>query len=153
MDRIIDAVSDGQNLRDFCRNTPGAPNWNTFYKWTVEFPDFYSRYARARDIGTDAMAHDLMSMITQEPERVITGYQTDTDPETGEETSTPIYGRIDHGYVAWQKAQADIGLRLLSKWNPKRYGDRNQIETPEDERDNVIEAVEMTYTVKEIGKE
>ena len=25
------------------------------------------------------------------------------------------------------KARADIGLKLLAKWNPKRYGDRVQL--------------------------
>jgi hypothetical protein len=29
--------------------------------------------------------------------------------------------------VQWQKAKAEIGLKLLAKWNPKRYGDRVQL--------------------------
>jgi hypothetical protein len=34
---------------------------------------------------------------------------------------------VDSGYVQWQKAKAEIALKLLAKWNPKRYGDRVQL--------------------------
>ena len=36
-------------------------------------------------------------------------------------------GRIDSGYVQLIKARAEIKLKLLAKWNPKRYGDKVQV--------------------------
>jgi hypothetical protein len=64
--------------------------------------------ARAREVGQDAIAEQIWVEINQEPERILS--------EGG--------GRIDPGYVQWQKAKAEIGLKLLAKWNPKRYGDK-----------------------------
>jgi len=64
--------------------------------------------ARAREAGQDAIAEQIWLDMLQEPERILS--------EGG--------GRVDSGYVQWQKAKAEIGLKLLAKWNPKRYGDR-----------------------------
>jgi hypothetical protein len=67
--------------------------------------------ARAREIGQDAIAEQIWLDMNAEPERILS--------EGG--------GRVDSGYVQWQKAKAEIGLKLLAKWNPKRYGDRVQL--------------------------
>jgi hypothetical protein len=32
--------------------------------------------------------------------------------------------RYDSAYVQWQKNRVEQRLKLLAKWNPKRYGDR-----------------------------
>jgi hypothetical protein len=64
--------------------------------------------ARAREIGQDAIAEQIWLDMIAEPERILS--------EGG--------GRVDSGYVQWQKAKAEIGLKLLAKWNPKRYGDK-----------------------------
>ncbi|NBW20440.1 MAG: hypothetical protein EBR82_71975, partial [Caulobacteraceae bacterium] len=61
--------------------------------------------ARAREIGQDAIAEEIYREMMLEPER--------------EER-----GRIDPGYVQLIKARADIKLKLLAKWNPKKFGDR-----------------------------
>jgi hypothetical protein len=67
--------------------------------------------AKAREVGQDAIAEQIWIDMNAEPERILS--------EGG--------GRIDPGYVQWQKAKAEIGLKLLAKWNPKRYGDRVQL--------------------------
>jgi hypothetical protein len=66
------------------------------------------RIAQAREAGQDAMAEKAYAEMYDEPERMLT--------EGG--------GRIDPGYVQLVKARAEITLKLLAKWNPKRYGDR-----------------------------
>ena len=32
--------------------------------------------------------------------------------------------RIDSGFVQWQKTRIEQRLRLLGKWNPRKYGDK-----------------------------
>jgi hypothetical protein len=32
--------------------------------------------------------------------------------------------RIDSAHVAWLKNRAEQRMKLLAKWNPKKYGDR-----------------------------
>jgi hypothetical protein len=34
------------------------------------------------------------------------------------------FGKIDPGWVAHQKLRAEHRLKLLAKWNPKKYGDK-----------------------------
>lgn len=53
-----------------------------------------------------------MAIVDQIPERTLT--------EHGD--------KVDPGHVAWLKNRAEQRLKLLAKWSPKRYGDRQQIE-------------------------
>ena len=45
-----------------------------------------------------------------------------------ERTGTPFGDKVDAGYVVWQKNRAEQRLKLLAKWSPKKYGDRQQVE-------------------------
>ena len=107
-------LADGIPLREICRQE-GFPEWRTVYDWMYRDDaageagvGLSTAIAKAREIGQDAIAEQIWLEINQEPERILS--------EGG--------GRVDPGYVQWQKAKADIGLKLLAKWNPKRYGDR-----------------------------
>ena len=104
---ICERVANGEPLRVICREE-GKPTWSTFYDWLNKYPELSALYARSRDLGTDAIAEDLLSELYEPPERILS--------EGGD--------RIDSAYVSLLKARADIKLKLLSKWNPKRYGDR-----------------------------
>ena len=94
------------------------PAWQTVYDWMYrddalgEKGTGLSRaIARAREIGQEAIAEQIWVDMYADPERILS--------EGG--------GRIDSGYVQLIKARAEIGLKLLAKWNPKRYGDRVQV--------------------------
>lgn len=107
-------LADGIPLREICRRD-GFPAWQTVYDWMYrddalgeEGVGLSGAIARAREVGQDAIAEQIWVDINAEPERILS--------EGG--------GRIDPGYVQWQKAKAEIGLKLLAKWNPKRYGDK-----------------------------
>jgi hypothetical protein len=67
--------------------------------------------ARAREVGQDAIAEEIYALVEKEPERILSDGGV----------------RVDSGYVQWVRVQADIKLKLLAKWNPKRYGDRVQL--------------------------
>lgn len=107
-------LADGIPLREICRQE-GFPAWQTVYDWMYqddargeEGVGLSRAIAKAREVGQDAIAEQIWLDINAEPERILS--------EGG--------GRIDPGYVQWQKAKAEIGLKLLAKWNPKRYGDK-----------------------------
>jgi len=53
----------------------------------------------------DAIAEDTISMVDEYPEKI----QGD---------------RIDPGWVQWRRIQIEQRLKLLAKWDPKRYGDK-----------------------------
>ena len=59
---------------------------------------FDARIARAREDGYDVIADECMRL-------------SDTKP-------------ADQVEVGWRRLQVDTRLKLLAKWNPKKYGDR-----------------------------
>ena len=65
-------------------------------------PDFDARIARAREDGHDVIADECKELA-------------DTKP-------------ADQVEVAWRRLQVETRLKLLAKWNPKKYGDRQQLE-------------------------
>lgn len=108
---IVERLSEGEPLRQICRDEH-MPSWRVIYDWMYRDDvagaagvGLSSAIARAREIGQDAIAEEIYREMMLEPER--------------EER-----GRIDPGYVQLIKARAEIKLKLLAKWNPKRYGDR-----------------------------
>lgn len=115
--QMCEMLADGIPLREICRQE-GFPEWRTVYDWMYRDDalgeggaGLSAAIARAREVGQDAIAEEIWLDMKQEPERILS--------EGG--------ARVDSGYVQWQKAKAEIGLKLLAKWNPKRYGDRVQL--------------------------
>jgi len=106
-EEMVQRLSEGEPLRQICRDAH-MPDWRTVYDWMYRNEELSAAIAHARELGQDAIAEDILREIQDEPERILS--------EGG--------GRIDSGYVQLIKARADIKLKLLAKWNPKRYGDR-----------------------------
>jgi hypothetical protein len=107
---ICERLANGEPLRQICRDEH-MPAWQKIYEWMQKDLDLSGSIARAREVGQDAIAEQIWLEMKEEPERILT--------EGG--------GKIDPGYVQLIKARADIGLKLLAKWNPKRYGDRVEL--------------------------
>ncbi len=117
---ICDRLSKGEPLAQICRD-PGMPHPSTFRVWCDQGKmlgdvTLAIAYARARDDGFDAIASEAMDIIDAAPERVVT--------VMGEERSE---SRIDGASVQWAKARAELRLKLLAKWDPKRYGERQLV--------------------------
>ena len=108
-DEMCQMLSDGIPLRVICRSDPKFPVWQKVYEWMAKDAELSGAIARAREVGQDAIAEDIYNLSEMPPERI--------EDERGNT-------RVDSGYVQWVKTQADIKLKLLAKWNPKRYGDR-----------------------------
>ena len=105
---ICEQISDGVPLQQICRE-PGMPAWRTVYGWMEADEKFAADFARARELGADAIAEDSMRIVDELPER---------GPD----------GKIDPGSVAHAKLRAEHRLKLLAKWSPKKYGDKVQAE-------------------------
>jgi hypothetical protein len=104
---IARRLSEGEPLRQICRDEH-MPHWTNMYEWMAQDPELSVRIARAREVGQDAIAEDCMRIIDEEPSKIVN--------EGGV--------RYDSAYVQWQKNRVEQRLKLLAKWNPKRYGDR-----------------------------
>lgn len=97
-------LSNGQTLSDFCR-TPNAPTVKHVASALKNDEAFAADYAEARSRGFDAIADEVIAIA-------------DTEPPIAPD------GRIDPGFVAWAKHRTWARLKLLEKWDPKRYGER-----------------------------
>lgn len=117
IDVIVEGLSNGVPLRELCRRD-GMPTWRTVYSWMEADEEIAARIAHARDVGADALAEEILDIIDAEPERVV---QID---EGGNKTTS----RIDSAAVAWAKNRADMRLKLLAKWRPAKYGDKQTVD-------------------------
>jgi hypothetical protein len=96
-DEICERLSKGEPLAVICRDGH-MPGYRTVYDWKDADPAFAANIACARDDGYDAIA-----IGTRETARGI-----------GDST----------GDVQRDKLIIDTDLKLLAKWDPRRYGDR-----------------------------
>lgn len=104
---ICERLSNGEPLRQICRDDH-MPAWQKIYEWMARDPQLSGAIAQARDLGGDAIAEDCMRIMEEPPDYIVS------------ENSQ----RVDPGYVQWQKNRVELRLKLLAKWNPKKYGDR-----------------------------
>ena len=110
-------VSEGKPLTQWCRENDVL--WRTVYNWLDEHADFQASYARARDVGHDAIAEQALQ-IANTP---ILGETEKINADGGVEiTKADMLGH--------RKLQIETRLKLLAKWNPKKYGERVELNGP-----------------------
>lgn len=122
--QICEQLSDGIPLREICRQE-GFPAWQTIYDWMYrddalgeEGVGLSRAIAHARDVGYDAIAEDCLRIAD--------------NPATSEKitlTEDPKTGNISKSIIQFddvnaRKLQVETRLKLLAKFNPKKYGDR-----------------------------
>ncbi|NQX03078.1 hypothetical protein HQ447_20650 [bacterium] len=96
-DEILERISNGKPLAVMCREEH-FPHRSTVSAWCLSQPDFAARYAQAREIGFDAIACRVREIARG----------------VGESTKD----------VQRDKLIIETDLKLLAKWDPKRYGDK-----------------------------
>lgn len=109
---ICERLGNGEPLAQICRDEK-MPALRTVYDWQETHGDFFAMIARAREAGYDAIAVEALTIVDAEPERVVT--------VTGDDRSE---SRLDSASVQWAKNRVETRLKLLAKWDPRRYGDK-----------------------------
>jgi hypothetical protein len=107
IDSILAQVTRGDSVSQSLRDHQVA--WGTFWDAVGRSPALGERYTRARAAQLEVNASRLDEICDEEP---------------------PLddRGRIDSGWVSWQKNRIDTRKWLLSKLVPKKYGDRLGVE-------------------------
>lgn len=115
LDEICRRIAEGETLRSICRDLH-TPHWTTVYDWIKEDEAFALRIAQARELGFEAIAEEALAIA-------------DT-PQQGEEREESESGvKVKKGdMLGHRKLQVETRLKLLAKWSPKKYGDKQQIE-------------------------
>ena len=100
-DNICERIANGESLRNICRDA-AMPNQDTVHSWLNKDKEFSEQYTRARARQEDSYFEDLIEIA----DGVI--------PDAAE--------------VAKARVQIDARKWVLSRMNPKKYGDKVQTE-------------------------
>lgn len=113
---ILERIAGGESLRQIC-SQEGMPHRDTVNAWLSEDSAFSDHYARAHIEQGDYWVDRIKQVVSEHPAMV--------DAQEGGDTNHKAGGtRVDTGYVAWQKLQADTYKWFASKLNPKKYADK-----------------------------
>ncbi len=112
---VIQGISEGIPLREICRRE-GFPNYATIYLWMDSDKDFAQRFAHARERGHDVIADECLEIA----DHASNDWMDNHDPDN------PGY-RLNGDHVQRSKLRIETRLKLLAKWNPKKYGDRVEL--------------------------
>ncbi len=113
VEEIAERLSKGEPLAQICRDE-GMPHPSTVRDWMAAHESVSRRIARAREDGFDAIAADALS-IADDGTR---------DYQRSEQGALVV----DHDHIQRSKLRVDTRLKLLAKWDPKRYGERVAME-------------------------
>jgi len=109
---VLARMSAGEPLANICREEH-MPHMSTWREWCRADESLNIAHGRARDDGFDVIAADAMTIA-------------DTT-EKGVETVTKQDGSVEvreGDMLGHRKLRIETRLKLLAKWDPKRYGDR-----------------------------
>lgn len=95
---ICQRIADGKSLKTISAE-PGMPDDYTILRWLDRHEEFRVQYARARDRRVEKMAEEILS-ISDDPNE---------DPQS-------------------RRVRVDARKWLMSKWAPKKYGDKLEVE-------------------------
>lgn len=109
--KICEQLSEGISLREICRQD-GMPPWQTVYSWMERDASLVEAIARAREIGYDALAEECLKIA---------------DDGTNDYVEGERGPQLNSEHIQRSKLRIETRLKLLAKWNPKKYGERVQV--------------------------
>lgn len=110
VDDVCARVADGEPLAQVCREM--GLGLTTWYDWARERPEVAAAIARAREAGYDMIAMETLRIADTQVEAII-------EKSTANGIEITRQDALGH-----RKLQVETRLKLLAKWDPKRYGDR-----------------------------
>ncbi len=119
-EKICERLAVGVSLTAACTELGLARR--TVRNWIDKHDEFKALSARAFEEGYDALAEQCLAIA-------------DT-PVKGTETTTKADGSLEvkeGDMLGHRRLQIDTRMRLLGKWAPKKYGDRQELHHTADE--------------------
>jgi hypothetical protein len=107
-DEICTRLSKGEPLAVICRDED-MPSVSTVNNWKAASEPFSVAIARAREEGFDQIAADCLDIA---------------DESNNDTLYTENGDRPNAEWIARSKLRIETRLKLLAKWDPKRYGER-----------------------------
>jgi hypothetical protein len=109
-------LANGKTLREFCRQ-PNRPSFQRIYDALDADAAAAGRVARARDIGFDTLADECGAIAD------------DGENDWMESNAPNNPGWVANGeHIQRSKLRIETRLKLLACWNPKKYGNKQEVE-------------------------
>jgi len=116
-ERVLEGLAKGTPLAALCREE-GMPDPATVWRWSEEDSAFAQAIAHARGLGFDALAAECLEIADD-------GTNDYVGKKRGDGAE---YEAFDAEHVQRSKLRIETRLKLLAKWDPKRYGEASKVE-------------------------
>ena len=124
---ICDRLSLGEPLAQICRDE-AMPSYRAVYDWMDAHETFAASIAQARARGYDQIAMDALHIAD----------------ESGQDTiHTESGARPDTEWISRSKLRVETRLKLLAKWDPKRYGEATLLKHADADGNNLDLSAQM----------
>jgi hypothetical protein len=127
---ICARLAKGEPMAVICRD-PHMPGVTTLWEWQQADAQIAESIARARLAGEEELAAQCLE-IADTPRmgvKKVTKPLTMRNSEGDVVPTGEMLEEITEGdMIEHRKLQIDARLKLLAKWNPKKWGDKQQIE-------------------------
>lgn len=109
---ICERMAKGEPLAVICRED-GMPHPSTVRDWANGDEALSRRFGRAREDGEDAIAADCLKIA---------------DDGTNDTTIVDGMSLLNSEHIQRSKLRVETRLKLLAKFNPKRWGDKVEVD-------------------------
>lgn len=111
VDAVLAGLAKGTPLTVICREVGVCDD--TVRDWAAQDEQLARDIARAREAGFDALALEALSIADD-------GQRDYVPNEDGNAV-------VNHDHIQRSKLRVDTRLKLLAKWDPKRYGEQQRL--------------------------
>ena len=133
--KVIDLIEEGNSVRKIFENNPDIGVCRaTFKKWIRLNDDCVAHYARATSERADILFDEMIELADKQDK--------DVQIIDGKE-------QVNHNIIHRNRLQIDTRKWILSKMNPKKYGEKLDI-TSKDEKLNDNKQINLTIGGKDI---
>lgn len=112
---ICEQLATGRPLTHICRDSEEMPHDVTVWRWAEADPEFSQAIAQARARGYDAIAQECMDIADETARDTVTVGSGDHERDAA-----------NTEWISRSKLRVETRLKLLAKWDPKRYGEKLQ---------------------------
>lgn len=112
---ICARLSAGEPMTVICRDM--GVSVRTVNDWRKADAEIAAQFDEARELGFDAIAHECKTIADTPQLGVIEKL------EPGEDGELVVVERRTEDMLGHRKLQIETRLKLLAKWDPRRYGD------------------------------
>ena len=114
---VIDLISSGLSVRKAIEEL-NTINRETFFSWISKDPELANRYARATEVRADAIFEEMFDIADDGSNDWVEKFD-----KTGES-----YYELNGEHIQRSKLRIDARKWALSKMQPKKYGDKLDIQ-------------------------